>query len=279
MIPMMLSILTGAAVALAVWSLRAQLAARIAGDIEWVTQTSLQLSPEPVRARRWVLGWYAIMFVVLLPAATMFPVVLIGLAAWLALWRLPRLIVSKMQQKRRAKIDGQLPAMARKLSAIVGAGVAPAEAFLRLADESPMPIRYEFQIIARTWELGSDLNTSLEEAARRLKLPSVRLFASTIILNNQMGGNLVQTLERLAASLESIAEMRQEIRAATAEGRMNIYGLMLAPFIMLALNAVMDSESVVKLLTTPMGWSFLMPAIALTTIGVLWARATVRVNI
>ena len=55
------------------------------------------------------------------------------------------------------------------------------------------------------------------------------LFASAILVNQKLGGNISQTLDRLAGSLESIEHMRREVHAATSEGRTNIKVLAIAP--------------------------------------------------
>jgi len=277
MIPVILSVLSGAAVGLAVWAGRGYLAERIRRDVQWLEHSAWRLSPKAVDGRKYVGMWYVAMFAVMLPLAVLvFPVPIIGLGLWLAVWLVPQQVFQRKWARRRTRIEAQLPAMARRLAAAVGAGLSQAEAIGQLADEAPEPICHEFQIMARQWELGNDMNTCLDEAARRLELPNFRMFASALILNSRMGGNLVQTMERLAASLESIAEMRQEVKAATAEGRANIKVLLIAPFLMLVIITFIDRKSVVELLTTLTGWLFLLPAAVLTAIGYLWARSMMK---
>jgi len=153
------------------------------------------------------------------------------------------------------------------------------QAIDRLAERSPDPIRTEFRIISNQWKMGADLIQSIEEAKRRLELPNFSLFSSALSINQQMGGNVVATLDRLGSSLESIHEMQHEIMSATAEGRMSIKVLAAAPAIMLFLIAFIDFEAVIMVFTEPFGRILLGIAGMLTAAGVLWAWKIVNADI
>lgn len=269
----------GAAIGLLAFALRAPLRRRFEKDVAWLEHTFWRFSPTPRPARPYVVAGYiaAAVLLVLLLVLTWNPVLALGI--WAVVVMAPRWYAARAWNKRREQIDEQLPEAVRQLSSSVGSGMSLAQAIERMAIRAQAPIRTEFYVISNYWKLGADFTTSIEDAKRRLGLANFDLFASAIIVNHRMGGNVTQTLDRLAESLESIARMKREVHAATAEGRTNIKVLAVAPFIMLGLVSFMDGEAVGMLFTRPVGQLLLGFCILLTSIGTWWAWQIVKSDV
>jgi len=262
------------------WSFRGGVKRRMDRDVAWLDEVRLKFSPDCTDSRKYVQIAYLFQVVVMLPVLNFaIPVPLLGIALWLGVWMLPQKIADVKWRKRLHKIEQQLPQTLLKFSALTGAGLSVADAMKQLADETPMPIQYEYRIMAREWEMGSDLNSCVESAASRLDMQSFRLFSSIVTMNNRLGGNLVRALEDLSESLSSLEEMRREVRAATSEGRMNVYGLLAGPPMMLLIITFMDPDAVKMFLSTLIGWAILGPALLLTLIGFLWAKRIANVRV
>jgi tight adherence protein B len=262
------------------WSFRSGIHQRIIRDIAWLDSVRLRFDPVVRDSRKAVLVFYAVQCVLVLPFLHfLIPVPGLGIVAWLGLWLLPQKVADHKWNKRLLKIDEQLPQAIRKFAALTGAGMSSADALSQLAIEASMPIQMEFRVMNREWEMGADLSAVVDAAADRLNLESFKLFASVINMNNRLGGDLVKALEELSTSLGGLIEMRREIRAATAEGRANVYGLLVGPPLMLFIIAFIDKEAVHKFLTTPFGWSILGPAMAITILGFLWARKIANIEV
>ncbi len=276
---MLVALLFGLSALLMVWSLRQKLLERWNNDVAWVKHTAWRFTPDPVDATRYVALFYtgavAILFLLLL----MLPNKVIAIGIWIVLIVIPKILVSRAWSKRREKIESQLPIAVRQMSSTVASGMTLAQAIERLAARAPEPIRVEFRIMTGHWQLGADFASTIEEAKRRLDLQNFNLFASAILVNQRLGGNISETLDRLAGSLESIEQMRLEVHAATAEGRTNIKVLAVTPFLMLGLIALMDSQAVGLLLTKPLGHLLLAAAALLTGAGTLWAWKIVNADV
>ncbi len=276
---MLVALLFGLSALLMVWSLRKKLLERWNNDVAWVKHTAWRFTPDPVDATRYVALFYtgavAILFLLLL----MLPNKVIAIGIWIVLIVIPKILVSRAWSKRREKIESQLPIAVRQMSSTVASGMTLAQAIERLAARAPEPIRVEFRIMTGHWQLGADFASTIEEAKRRLDLQNFNLFASAILVNQKLGGNISETLDRLAGSLESIEQMRLEVHAATSEGRTNIKVLAVTPFLMLGLIALMDSQAVGLLLTKPLGHLLLAAAALLTAAGTLWAWKIVNADV
>lgn len=273
------SLLAGLSIAMLAWAFRDDLVERFERDVDWLRQTMWRFSPEPFNARPWITGLYAGWFALLPVFVLVFPVPLIGLVIWLLLLLVPRLVVDRKWAKHRKLIEAQLPDAVLKISSGVASGMTLAQAITHICENTEDPIRTEFNLMANQWKLGADLITTVEESKRRLQLENFNLFASALATNARMGGNVVDTLERLAHSLEAIAHMKHEVYAATAEGRANIKVLAIAPAIMLGLSCFIDIGAVGLLFTTPVGWVLLLLAGTLTATGTIWAMNIVNADV
>ena len=276
---LLIAVTFGLASTLLVFALRKQLLRRFDRDCAWLEHTFWRFSPTPKPVRTYVLGYYAAALALLVVLLVALANPLLAVAGWSAVVLVPRFVAERAWQRRKREIDAQLPATVRQLSSSVGSGLSLAQAIERLATRAPAPIRTEFFVISNYWKMGADFATSIEEAKRRLELQNFTLFASAVVVNQRMGGNVTATLDRLATSLESIARMQREVHAATAEGRTNIKVLAVAPFIMLGLTSFMDREAVGMLFTTLVGQLVLGGAVLLTSVGTLWAWRIVKSDV
>ena len=279
MTPALLAVLIGLSATLLVWSLRGKLVVRWNHDVAWVEHTVWRFTPEPVDARRYVALFYGGAVLALFVLLLVMPSKILAVGLWVVLIAVPRLAVSRAWAKRRQRIEEQLPVAVRQMSSSVASGMTLTQAIERLAGRAPDPIRIEFRIMTGYWQLGSDFTATIEEAKRRLSLENFNLFASAILVNQRLGGNVSLTLDRLAGSLEAIEQMKREVHAATAEGRTNIKVLAVAPFGMLGLVALMDAGAVGMLLTRPFGHLLLAVVALLTAAGTLWAWRIVNANV
>lgn len=279
MTPLLLAVLMGVSLAVAVWALRNEIETRWHQDVRWLEHTVWRFTPDPFDGRPYVAAYYAFAIITLIVIMWVMPSKLMAIIIWFILVILPKALINRAWEKRKKLVHEQLPGAVTRMSSSVAAGMSLIQAIERLAEREPEPINTEFRVIASYWKLGSDLNSTIEEAKRRLDLQDFNLFASAILINQKMGGNIVVTLDRLANALESIARMRREVLAATAEGRQNIKVLAFAPFVMLGFIAVIDARAVGMLFTTPLGNVLLGVAILLVLAGTLWAWKIINADI
>ncbi len=279
MIELVLAIMIGGSFGFFLYAVRRDAAEKYFADSAYLQKAIWRFTPEPIDVRPWVVGYYVISAVVFVLFMALIPAPIVGLLFWLILFLAPKHVIEHKWEKRRQLIDEQLAPSVLQLSTSVAAGMTLAQADERVSETAPEPIRTEFRIMTNQWKHGSDFSKTIEGAKRRLKLQNFNLFASAMLVNQRMGGNVVDTLNRLAYSLQSIESMRREVRSATAEGRMNIKVLAVAPLIMLGIITLMDAEAVGLLFTTNVGWLILGVALAFTVTGTFWAWKIVNSDV
>ena len=278
MTPLALAAWLGASLGAAVWFTRSPVAERFARDVAWLEHAVWRFTPRGFNGRPFVAGYYALS-VGLLAACLLSPLWLPLLITWALVLVLPRLVFTIAWARRRKAIEAQLPAAVRQISSSVASGMTLVQAIERLAERAATPIRAEFRVMANLWRLGSDLTAIIEEARRRLNLANFNLFASAVVINQRMGGDITETLDQLAAALDEIDRMKKRIKAETAEGRTNVKVLLVIPPVMLGFVTLMDREAVGMLFTTTLGQVMLGVAGVLTALGFGWAWRIVHADV
>jgi tight adherence protein B len=198
--------------------------------------------------------------------------VLAGLAAWVSL-----AVRRRAQAERTTRaLAGQLPEFAASLGAAVRAGRSIPQAIRRAADDIAEPLAAEVRILVSDIDFGLPLATALEDFAARIGSTDVRLFATTIMLQQRTGGDLPRTLAGLATRLDERDRLGAELRTATAQARMTAWlvgGLPIAGGILVELAS---PGSLARTLGTSAGLAVVVAAALLQLAGVMLVRRLLR---
>jgi len=273
------AVLIGLAVLLAVWAGRTALVAKFERDVAWVRETYGRFNPEAINARAFTGLFYAMYIVWLVLLLLALPSMIFATVIWIGTLFVPRIVVGWLWQSRLRKIDQQIPQTIATLSNSMRAGLTLVQAITRLSEQAPEPIRTEFKVMANQYSFGADMETVIKNAKTRLGLPNFNLFASALVLNREMGGDISETLTRISKSLDKLREMRKTVEAHTAEGRTNIKVLIAAPVVILVIMYVVMPTGVTLLFTTAPGMAILLVAAVLAGTGVYIAQRITRSEI
>ena len=270
------ALLMGLAVTILLWAGRAWVTRRFHDDMLWMRATYVRFQPEPINARAYVIFYYASYLLFLVMLLAVIPSIPAVMVLWIGSWWLPRMTISWLWRRRLQKIDGQISQAVSALANSMRAGLTLVQAITRLSEQAPEPIRGEFKIMANQYGYGADMDTVIRNAKARLNLANFSLFASALLLNREMGGDISETLTRISKSLDKLREMKKTVEAHTSEGRTNIKVLVIAPFFMLAMMSLVMPNGVSLLFSTSQGWAILFVAAILTGSGVYLAGRITR---
>ena len=229
--------------------------------------------------RKYLAGWLYLMVVVFLllwfgygsPVFATLAIVLMGPLPWYLLRR--------MAQRRREKIEEQLAGSMTTLSSAIRAGLSLAQSLEILAEQSPRPIKLEFQHMVGQYAMGKTLQETLIEAKTRLKSENFSMFAAAMLASRQSGGKLNETVERIATSVREFQRLERKIQAETAQARKSAVYMALAPPIILLVYYFVDPINTTRLFTTLPGQIMLTFAIILDVVAWIWASAILTPDI
>jgi tight adherence protein B len=98
-------------------------------------------------------------------------------------------------------------------------------------------------------------------------------------IQRQVGGNLAELLETVAATLRGREQVRRQISALSAEGRLSAAILIALPFVILAFLLLTNPAYLMPLLTNVLGWIMLGMVSVLMLIGIFWIRKMIAIDV
>lgn len=121
--------------------------------------------------------------------------------------------------KHLAELKQSLPEAIDAITRTARAGVPVSNAFALVAPNIAGPLAVEFALIDNWLRLGVPLRQAMQDSAKRIPLNEYRFFAVILIINQEAGGRLGETLDRLSGTLRDRHELHLKIQAKTSEAR------------------------------------------------------------
>ena len=135
----------------------------------------------------------------------------------------------RRRKKRFEQFEQQLPEALDFISRSMRAGHGFTIALEMLAADSPEPLGGAFRKIANDMQLGGSLQACLARLLDLFPLVDVRFFASSVLLQQETGGNLGEILSKLATIIRERFRLKGQVKAASAHGRITGLVLVLMP--------------------------------------------------
>jgi tight adherence protein B len=191
----------------------------------------------------------------------------------------PVFVVWAVRQQRSVKLSEQLPDALDMMSRSLRAGHALASSFKLVAAEMPAPVSIEFARAFEEQNLGMPFERAVVQMTRRApNNGDLKLFAVSVIIQKETGGNLVEIIEKIAETIRSRYRFFGKLRALTAEGRVSAVVIGVLPFVAGGAAFVVNPEYVSALFDKPLGHMFLMHALGSWLFGVFLLRKTAQVD-
>ena len=203
----------------------------------------------------------------------------IGVALGIAGAVAPGMWVQRMVQQREDALSEQVPEVLRALANAVKAGLALPEAFREASSRARQPAAQEFGRLVREYQAGLSLAQAIQRARRRVAIPSFDLAMSAILVNQERGGNITETLESLATTMVELQEVEEHIETTTAQGRKSARVMIVVPFAALAMLYVANPEVVMVLFEEFAGQLILLFASLLIAAAYFWIRSIIRIDV
>jgi tight adherence protein B len=192
---------------------------------------------------------------------------------------LPLLIVMNARTKRSEKITEQLPDALDMLSRSLQAGHGLPAGFKLVATEMPLPIAVEFARCFEEQNVGVEFRQAIENMTRRVPNNlDLRIFAVSVVIQHQTGGNLVDILNQISATLRERFKFYGKVRALTGEARASAMVLGAMPFVAAALITMMNPTYMKPLVEDPVGRMILFGGLSSWALGFIWIRSLTKVE-
>jgi len=206
-------------------------------------------------------------------SASCFGGLLVGIGVGVIGAAVPFVLVHVKRNARKEKLLQQLPNGFELMARVIRSGQSVPQALRSVAETFDGPIAEEFGSCQHQQNLGLRPEVTFQELVQRSGIVELRIFAMAMMIQRQTGGNLSEVLERLAGVIRNRLRLRQQVRAWTAEGRLQGWTLVALPFLMFGILMVINRRYVETLFDhVPL----VLATLGCMAIGILWIRKIVN---
>ncbi|MCY2925234.1 MAG: type II secretion system F family protein [Planctomycetota bacterium] len=199
---------------------------------------------------------------------------------------LPPLAIWQLRRRRVAKLDQQLVPTIRTLASGVRAGLNLVQAMQLVARDGPVPASPEYNHMMREYEYGVPLETAMSNAGKRIGSSDYQLLFAALLTHRERGGDLGETLDRIAESILEIQRLESRVKTLTAQGRTTARWLAAMPAVVLGILYVIEPVWVQQLFALQInghanvvGNLIIGTILILNVAGYFWIRKIVAIDI
>lgn len=191
----------------------------------------------------------------------------------------PILLLNLAIDKRRTAFDEQLPDVLNMLSSSLRGGWGIQQAIDLVVQQVGQPAADEFKRVQTEARLGIPLDEALQRMADRIQSPDFQAAVTAIAIQREVGGNLAEVLDIVAATIRDRGALRRQISALTAEGRLSAYILIALPILEGLALAILNPGYLAILTTTSAGIFLILLAVVLLIVGSIWLFKVTRIEV
>jgi tight adherence protein B len=177
-------------------------------------------------------------------------------AALFALGVASLLHIPVMKIKRGMRVNKFVLQLAEFLVLITNS-LRSGQTFLQGVDiaskDSPNPIGMEFRLLLKETNLGIPVETAFKNMLVRVPSEDLKIVMSAFTIQRNVGGNLADIMEQVAAMIRQRIAIHGQIRVLTTQGKLSGAIVGLLPFGLAAVIASIDYEYMSKLWTPRVG--------------------------
>lgn len=192
---------------------------------------------------------------------------------------IPILLLENAIERRTARFEDQLPELLNLVAGSLRAGWGMQQAVGLVVEQMAPPASVEFRRVQTEARLGLSVEEALENMAARLGSEDFKWTVTAINIQREVGGNLAEVLDIVAATMRDRAELKRHIKALTAEGRLSGTILILLPIVELCLLLLVNPRYMSGMFTHPFGWFLAIGGVVLLIAGGIWLRREMMVEV
>jgi len=183
------------------------------------------------------------------------------------------------RSSRLKQFEEHFPEALDLMARAIRAGHAFQTALGMVAEDMPEPVGPEFKKTFDQQNYGLPLREALNEMAARVAILDVRFFVTAVLIQRDTGGNLSEILDNLAHVVRERFKIRRQVRVHTAHGRFTGYVLLALPAALAVALSFINPEHMQTLVHERMGQTMLIGAVVMQTVGFLWIRQVIKIEV
>jgi tight adherence protein B len=182
-------------------------------------------------------------------------------------------------KRRRALFADQLPDNLQIIASAMRTGQSFVGSLALLSEEASEPSRTEFRRVVADEQLGMALDKALDALTVRMHNRDLDQLAVVATIQRETGGNAAEAIDRIVETVRAKEAVRRMVAALTAQGRMVRWVLTALPVGLLLVLSAVNPDYMSPLYNEGWGRALLALGATLVTVGSLWIKRIVEIEI
>ena len=192
---------------------------------------------------------------------------------------LPMRYIRHRQRQRHKAFSRQLPDTLSLLSNALKAGFSLPQALESVSRNTSPPISEELGRVIRETNLGTPLETALNNLVRRIGSEDLDLIVTAIVIQSAVGGNLARVLDSISHTIRQRIQVKGQISALTAQARASGWVITLLPFVVAGILYLITPAYFRPMFSERAGQAMLVLVLISIGIGNLFIRRIVNFRV
>lgn len=184
--------------------------------------------------------------------------------------------LSVLASRRRSKFDEQLPDTLQMLTGSMRAGHSLLRAVDASARETDAPMSEELARIVNETRIGRDLSESMTDVSARTGSEDFAWISQAIEIHREVGGDLAEVLDHVGETIRDRNQIRRQVKALSAEGKMSAAVLMGLPVVLFFALIFINPQYAKTFMSTVPGYLMLGAAAVMLTAGGFWLSRLIK---
>ncbi len=194
---------------------------------------------------------------------------------------IPGLFLDRALDKRFEAFDQDYPVMLLSYVSLLKTGMSPIaglEAAGKGLDDDSL-VRAEINLLLERLRLGLTEDQAISAFGEEVAHPELELFVQSLILSRRVGGQLSQTLERLARQVRKRQQFRKQAVAAVGMERSSLYMIAVIMGLLMLYLMWTAPQLVFPAFSHPLGNKIFQCGLMLIVFGFYWSKKVTNIKI
>ncbi|MCB1197214.1 MAG: type II secretion system F family protein [Deltaproteobacteria bacterium] len=178
--------------------------------------------------------------------------------------------IAWVQKKRLQAFQKQMLLFFPFLSSVLRSGHTLEKAIKQSCKNTRPPLSQEMEIVQKEMQLGHSFEEAISNLLKRMPDPSLTMALAAISVSRKMGASLAEAIDHIAIHIQQQAKLKSEIKALTAQGKMQAWVSSLMPLLLMVGLHLIAPGYISPLFYTNVGKIALLYCIVSMGLGGIW---------
>lgn len=191
----------------------------------------------------------------------------------------PAAAVRFYRRRRVRRFDAQLTEALQQMANALRAGLTLQQAMEQVGRDSAAPLRQEFGLFTKEVKLGVPVEEALAGMGSRVGSEDLQLVATSASIARQLGGNMAEMFESIAATIRERFRLEGKIAALTSQGKLQGFLVAGLPLLIGIFFSWYRPDLMEPMFENAYGYILVTAVVLLESIGFLLIRRIAAIDV